>query len=106
MIDRFGLLPEPAKNLLEITELKLKVQPYGIRKIEAGPASGRILFEETPKIDPGNLIRLIQQKPKEFKLDGGDKLRFYRDMAEPQRRLRQVNEVVAQLVGSNSVPPG
>ncbi|RKT43031.1 transcription-repair coupling factor [Thiocapsa rosea] len=100
MIDRFGLLPEPAKNLLEITELKLKVQPYGIRKIEAGPASGRILFDETPSIDPGNLIRLIQQKPKEFKLDGSDKLRFYRDMAEPQRRLRQVNEVIAQLVGA------
>ncbi|WP_373506404.1 transcription-repair coupling factor, partial [Thiocapsa sp.] len=99
MIDRFGLLPEPAKNLLEITELKLKVQSYGIRKIEAGPASGRILFDESPTIDPGNLIRLIQQKPKEFKLDGSDKLRFYRDMAEPQRRLRQVNEVVVQLVG-------
>ena len=99
MIDRFGLLPEPAKNLLEITELKLKVQPYGIRKIEAGPASGRILFDPSPTIDPTNLIRLIQQKPKEFKLDGSDKLRFYRDMAEPQRRLRQVNEVVAQVVG-------
>lgn len=99
MIDRFGLLPEPAKNLLEITELKLKVQSYGIRKIEAGPASGRILFDASPTIDPGNLIRLIQQKPKEFKLDGSDKLRFYRDMAEPQRRLRQVNEVIAQLVG-------
>ena len=99
MIDRFGLLPEPAKNLLEITELKLKVQPYGIRKIEAGPASGRILFDASPTIDPANLIRLIQQKPKEFKLDGSDKLRFYRDMAEPQRRLRQVNEVVAQVVG-------
>jgi transcription-repair coupling factor (superfamily II helicase) len=100
MIDRFGLLPEPAKNLLEITELKLKVQSYGIRKIEAGPASGRILFNESPTIDPGNLIRLIQQKPKEFKLDGSDKLRFYRDMAEPQRRLQQVGAVVAQLVGA------
>jgi transcription-repair coupling factor (superfamily II helicase) len=99
MIDRFGLLPEPAKNLLEITELKLKVQPYGIRKIEAGPASGRILFDEAPSIDPGNLIRLIQQRPKEFKLDGGDKLRFYRDMSESRGRLRQVNEVVAQLLG-------
>ncbi|MCU0836579.1 MAG: transcription-repair coupling factor, partial [Chromatiaceae bacterium] len=44
MIDRFGLLPEPSKNLFAITELKLKAQPFGIRKIEAGPAGGRILF--------------------------------------------------------------
>jgi transcription-repair coupling factor (superfamily II helicase) len=41
-----------ARNLLEITELKLKVQPLGIRKIEAGPISGRILFDDTPRIDP------------------------------------------------------
>ncbi|MFD2111002.1 transcription-repair coupling factor [Thiorhodococcus fuscus] len=99
MIDRFGLLPEPAKNLLDITELKLKVQPYGIRKIEAGPASGRILFDENPKIDPANLIRLIQTKPREFKLDGGDKLKFFRQMPEPQQRLRQTNAVVAELIG-------
>jgi transcription-repair coupling factor (superfamily II helicase) len=42
---------------------------------------------------------LIQQRPKEFKLDGSDKLRFFRDMSEPQRRLREVSEVVAQLTG-------
>ncbi|NCA68563.1 MAG: transcription-repair coupling factor [Sphingobacteriia bacterium] len=99
MIDRFGLLPEPAKTLIEITELKLRVQPYGIRKIEAGPASGRVLFDEQPNIDPTRLIRLIQQHPKEYKLDGSDKLRFYRDMADPRRRLHQVSEVIAQLVG-------
>ncbi len=52
MIDRFGLLPEPAKNLLEITELKLRVQPWGIRKIEAGPASGRILFDRRAQDRP------------------------------------------------------
>jgi transcription-repair coupling factor (superfamily II helicase) len=99
MIDRFGLLPEPAQNLLEITELKLKVQPYGIRKIEAGSASGRILFGETPDIDPARLIRLIQQKPKEFKLDGKDRLRFYREMADPTQRLRDVSEIIELLTG-------
>ncbi|NEV61330.1 transcription-repair coupling factor [Thiorhodococcus minor] len=99
MIDRFGLPPDPAKNLIDITELKLKVQPWGIRKIEAGPASGRIHFTETPKIDPANLIRLVQTKPKEFKLDGADKLKFFREMAEPEQRLRQITAVVEQLVG-------
>ncbi|MFP4280113.1 MAG: transcription-repair coupling factor, partial [Halochromatium sp.] len=48
MIDRFGLLPEPTKALFAITELKLKVQPYGIKKIEAGPKGGRIVFGEQP----------------------------------------------------------
>ncbi|WP_242445589.1 transcription-repair coupling factor [Chromatium okenii] len=99
MIDRFGLLPEAAKNLLDITALKLRVQSLGIRKIEAGAASGRILFNENPALDPANLIRLLQSKPKEFKLDGSDKLKFFRDMADAAQRLRQVNMVVEQLRG-------
>ncbi|MBS1202204.1 MAG: transcription-repair coupling factor, partial [Chromatiaceae bacterium] len=81
------------------TELKLRVQPYGIKKIEAGPSGGRILFGAAPNIDPTRLIQLIQSRPKEYKLDGGDKLRFFRDMAEPSQRLGQVEAVVHALVG-------
>jgi transcription-repair coupling factor (superfamily II helicase) len=99
MIDRFGMLPDPAKNLFEVTALKLRVQPFGIRRIEAGPAGGRILFDAEPRIDPTHLIKLIQTRPKEFKLDGGDKLRFFRDMADPAKRVRQVGDIVRQVTG-------
>jgi transcription-repair coupling factor (superfamily II helicase) len=99
MIDRFGLLPGPAKNLFGITELKLKAQPLGIRKIEAGPASGRILFEAEPKIDPVHLIRLIQTRPKEFKLDGSDKLRFFLDLSEREGRIERVSALLDQIAG-------
>jgi transcription-repair coupling factor (superfamily II helicase) len=99
MIDRFGLLPEPAKNLMAITALKLLVQPFGIKKIEAGPAGGRVLFGADTKVDPARLIKLIQTRPKEYKLDGGDKLRFFRDLTDPAQRIEQVGRVVEQLVG-------
>jgi transcription-repair coupling factor (superfamily II helicase) len=99
MIDRFGLLPDPAKNLFVVTELKLKVQPFGIKKIEAGPAGGRILFDAEPRIDPTHMIRLVQTRPKDFKLDGGDKLRFYGDLTDPARRVQQVSTIVAQVTG-------
>src|SRR3569623_1917344 len=49
MIDRFGLLPEPTNFLFRFTELKLKAQAMGVRKIEAGPQGGRILFDMEPK---------------------------------------------------------
>jgi transcription-repair coupling factor (superfamily II helicase) len=99
MIDRFGLLPEPTKNLFAVTALKLDVQPWGIRKVEAGPSGGRILFGEQPKIDPARLVQLIQAKPKEYKLDGGDKLRFFRPMEDPAQRIAQVTAVVQQITG-------
>lgn len=97
LIDRFGLLPQPAKNLFEVTRLKLEVQPLGIRKVEAGPNGGRFLFDAEHKIDPGHLIKLIQTRPKEFKLDGGDKLRFVRDLLNPQTRIEQVRKVIGAL---------
>ncbi len=99
MIDRFGLLPEPTKCLLEITALKLRAQPLGIRKIEVGAASGRIIFNEQPTLDPMNLIRLVQAKPKEFKLDGTDKLKFFCEMPEAAQRLQQVMMILERLAG-------
>jgi transcription-repair coupling factor (superfamily II helicase) len=100
MIDRFGLLPEPAKNLFAITALKLEAQPIGIRKIEAGPTNGRIHFGEQPAVDPTRLVQLMQTRPQEFKLDGSARLRFFRDMADPAQRVSQVAGVVRELAGS------
>jgi transcription-repair coupling factor (superfamily II helicase) len=60
-----GLQPDQLraiKGVLAITELKLIVRPYGIKKIEAGPASGRVLFGADTKVDTGRLIALIQNK--------------------------------------------
>ena len=104
MIDRFGLLPDPARNLLAITELKLRVQPYGIKKIEAGPSGGRILFASDTTIDPTRLIKLIQTRPKEYKLDGGDKLRFFRDLAGPAHRTGRAGGGTVGGVGQGCRP--
>ncbi len=97
MIDRFGLLPDPAKGLFAITGLKLKATPMGIRKIEAGPQGGRVLFEEQANIDPAQLIRLIQSRPKAFRLDGPTTLKFFAPMPAPEDRLRQAEEILDQL---------
>ena len=94
MIDRFGLLPTPARHLFDITELKLRVLPYGIRKIEAGPAGGRIQFTAEPKIDPGSIIQLLQQRPAEYKLEGADKLRFLGDFSDPTERIAKVGRAI------------
>jgi len=99
MIDRFGLLPEPALTLFDVTELKLHAQPFGIRKIEAGPTGGRILFDAAPKFDPMRMITLIQTQPKAFRLDGADKLRFFADLSDPAQRVQSVKAILDQLVG-------
>jgi transcription-repair coupling factor (superfamily II helicase) len=81
MIDRFGLLPDPTKQLFLITELKLQANMLGIRKIEGGAKGGRIEFEEKPSIDPVKIIQLIQRFPKQYQLDGPTRLRYV--LSEP-----------------------
>jgi len=98
MIDRFGLLPEAAKNLFAITELKLRAHPLGIRKIEAGPKGARLLFEETPRLDPMKLIGLIQSRPDRFKLEGGDKLRYSQELEDPRQRVGKLHELLDTLI--------
>jgi transcription-repair coupling factor (superfamily II helicase) len=85
MIDRFGLLPEPLQALFEITELKQRAAPLGIKKIEAHASGGRLVFSAHPQINTEELIRLIQTQNRVFRFDGADKLRFtqaFNDMNE------------------------
>ena len=80
MIDRFGLLPDPTRNLFEIAHLKLVVQDLGVRKVEVGSESGRILFDANPKIDTTKLVQLIQRQPQTYRLDAENRLRFFLPM--------------------------
>ena len=97
MIDRFGLLPEPLKNLFTITELKLKAMPLGIRKIEAGNTGGRFLFGAQTEVDPARVVALIQSDPQTYRLDGSDKLRFTRSMADGAERVVTVATLLDNL---------
>ncbi|HET7175522.1 MAG TPA: transcription-repair coupling factor [Gammaproteobacteria bacterium] len=97
MIDRFGLLPPQAKSLFRIAELKLKAVPLGVRKIEAGPAGGRIQFGTETPVEPITVIKLIQQQPKTYRLDGQDRLRFIMDLEDRQARLTAVETLLDRL---------
>jgi transcription-repair coupling factor (superfamily II helicase) len=87
LIDRFGLLPQAAKNLIQQSMIKLQAASMGVNKIEANERGGTIEFEQTAKIDPGYLIQLIQKQPKIYKFDGPQKLKFIRSTKASQERL-------------------
>jgi transcription-repair coupling factor (superfamily II helicase) len=97
MIDRFGLLPEPVKNLFRIASLKLLATPMGIRKIEIGSEEGRILFDNEPVIDTDRLIELIQTQPRHYRLDGATRLRLYGDFHDEENRFTRVTDILTTL---------
>jgi transcription-repair coupling factor (superfamily II helicase) len=97
MIDRFGLLPAPTKNLFAVAALKLRAAALGITKLDLGASRGRITFSASPNVDPGTVIRLIQRQPRIYKFDGQDKLRVTLELPEPADRLRAADELLETL---------
>lgn len=97
IIDRFGLLPDALKTLVEVTKLKLQAAKLGIKKIDYGKEGGRIVFIEKPDIDPMKIIQLIQSKPNTYKLDGNDKLRLIKPIENIEFRIKALEELFNQL---------
>ncbi len=97
MIDRFGLLPLPAKNLFRIAEFKQLATTLGIRKIDVGPGGGSVSFEQETQIDPAALIRYVQQNAKTHRLEGGVKLRFTLPLDADEKRFEFAQSLLAAL---------
>ena len=97
MIDRFGLLPDAAKHLFAIAELKLQANALGIRKLDLGEAGGRIVFEARPNIDPMAVIQLIQKQSNLYSMDGPDKLRIKHPLPLPEDRFNAARALLTTL---------
>ncbi|TLX59448.1 transcription-repair coupling factor [Stutzerimonas nosocomialis] len=97
MIDRFGLLPEPTKNLVRLTLLKLQAETLGITKIDAGPQGGRIEFAADTRVDPLVLIKLIQSQPNRYKFEGATVFKFQVPMERPEERFNTLEALMERL---------
>ncbi len=97
MIDRFGLTPQPLKNLFQVTELKLKADTLGIIKIEANDIGGKFDFNQKPNINPETIISLIQQKSGQFKLEGPNRLRFTLEKHPIEQRINLIDDLLKVL---------
>jgi transcription-repair coupling factor (superfamily II helicase) len=97
MIDRFGLLPPPAKNLFRIAEFKQAARAMGLRKIDVGPGGGSVTFESDTKVEPGALIRFVQRNSRTHRLEGGNKLKFTLNLEQDELRFTTVEQLLAEL---------
>lgn len=97
LIDRFGRLPDAARNLLDIARLRQQAQKLGIRKLESNEKGGVIEFNEKNNVNPVWLIGLLQKQPQHFRLDGPTRLKFMQDLEERKTRMDWVRQFMRQL---------
>ncbi|MBI5919644.1 MAG: transcription-repair coupling factor [Nitrosomonadales bacterium] len=96
LIDRFGLLPEPAHALLLCHQLRILSKPLGISKLDASSESIQVQFIPNPPIDPMKIIRLIQTK-RHYKLTGQDRLRIDLKYADFTQRVLTIKNFLSEL---------
>jgi transcription-repair coupling factor (superfamily II helicase) len=97
MIDRFGLLPEFAKNLFRIAELKLQAQALGLQKLDVAPGGGSVVFAKDTRVNPATLIRLVQANSKTHRFDGAQKIRFVTRLERDEQRFVAAEKLLAAL---------
>jgi transcription-repair coupling factor (superfamily II helicase) len=98
MIDRFGLLPEPAKNLMRIAEIKRDAVMLGIDKIDVSESVGYLQFGDQAQVDPVSLVKLVQENGQTYRMQGAHRLQFHADMLDSGQRFKFIEELLTLLV--------
>ncbi|MBX9586922.1 MAG: transcription-repair coupling factor [Gammaproteobacteria bacterium] len=96
-IDRFGQLPDPARHLFIIAEIKLLATRLGITKILVRQQNGRLDLEPEPKINVENLIKLIQSQPTKYRFEGANCIRFNTQKADTASKISSIQQLLSNL---------
>ena len=97
LIDRFGLLPDSTKNLIEVTKIKQQCAVLGIKRLEAHAKGGTVLFTQNTSVDPMFLVSLLQTQANTFKLDGPTKLKFNFNLEDTRLRINWITQLLSSF---------
>ena len=97
LIDRFGLLPAATRNLIRIAGIKRLAADLGIEKIDAADSGGYFVFGADSRIDPVELVQLVQNDSRTYKLQGSHRLQFRLDLSDLDTRFALIERLLDQL---------
>ncbi len=97
MVDRFGTLPEPVENLLEVVRLKARCIPLHIASLDTGPGGAVLGFHRNQPPNPESVLRLVRDHPAQWKLRQDQKLVYHAKWSTPCERIRGVVALLSQL---------
>lgn len=96
LIDRFGLLPEPAEALMACHRLRIAAKPLGIIKVDASDSAIQLQFDIKADLDPLKLINLLQ-RDKRCRMNGPDKLRMTTQLGNIRHRTESVRTLLKEF---------
>jgi transcription-repair coupling factor (superfamily II helicase) len=97
LIDRFGLLPDAAINLITVNSLKLKAAIIGVKKVESNEKGGYLEFKQDAAINPHFLVGLLQTQPHNFRMEGPTKLKIVSSETDRKKRIKFMEDLLNQF---------
>jgi transcription-repair coupling factor (superfamily II helicase) len=68
LADRFGPLPPPAEQLLDIVRIRVAARALGVERLEAGEGRALVTFAPSTPLDPQRLVGVIQRSRGRFQM--------------------------------------
>jgi transcription-repair coupling factor (superfamily II helicase) len=98
-LDRFGPLPEEARNLLEVVRAKYLLRQLGVKRLDLQEGYAVLQFARPELLDLKRLIELLKKKPQNFRLTSEQTLRVHLpETGPPLKRLQNCLKEVATFV--------
>ena len=101
LIDRFGMLPEAARALLECHRVRIAAQSVGVARVDATHEAMQLQFMKHPPIPPERIIAFVQTR-KGARFAGPDRVRLEAKLPAWPERAKAVKEILRQLAGRES----
>ncbi len=97
MIDRFGDLPQPTKNLIRLIAIKQQAIGANISKIDVGARGTLVSFHKDDFPDPLGLLAYVERLGETAKLRPDMKLVINRAWGDPESRLNGLFQLTKGL---------
>ncbi|ENU89553.1 transcription-repair coupling factor [Acinetobacter sp. CIP 102143] len=99
LIDRFGIPPQPVKQLFSVHQIRLRAEQLGITKVDINSNDGYIEFSPDTPVQAISIIQLMQKNPTYYRMEGGQRLKVMVQLAEYDKRIQFIVELLNKLVG-------
>ncbi len=97
LIDRFGPLPDEAKQLLRIVGIKANCKTACVERIDVGPKGAVLTLRNNVFPNPMGLVGLIQKNHAFWKIRPDQKIVVKGDWDTPEDRLKVAERITADL---------
>lgn len=98
LIDRFGIPPQPVKQLFAVHQMRLKAETLGITKVDISANGGTIEFSPDTPVQAISIIQMMQKHLTFFRMEGGQRLKVMVILEEYEKRIQFINDLLESLL--------